>query len=125
MGNLSNTATLYISRIDKGGINEKTLQSLLEQDNDFSENTDQYREDTLELGFENEAERVSKEIFDKYKDRIEEDGEDFDEFETLSLMVKDLFNVEGYIGCSSYYGDYTYEIIETDFEYIVVIATIM
>lgn len=120
MGNLSNTAKLITCRIDKGGVNEKTLQSLLEQDNDFSENTDQYREDTLELGFENEAERVSKEIFEANMVDVKED-----ELMGLLQMVVALFEVEGFIGTSNYYGDYTYEIIETDFEYIVVIATIM
>jgi hypothetical protein len=48
-----------------------------------------------------------------------------DERWTLNLMIKDLFEVTGFIGCSSNYGDYSYEIIETEFEYVVVIATIV
>ena len=118
MGNLNNSAKLFICRIDKGNVNENSLVDLFNNDTDFSENSDQYREDTLELGFENEAERCSKEIFEKHKD-IEIESE------MVSAMVNDVFEVEGFIGQSSYYGDYTYEIIETDFEYIVVIATIM
>jgi hypothetical protein len=40
-------------------------------------------------------------------------------------MVSDLFKVEGFIGTSSHYGSYEFEIIETEYEYIVVIATII
>ena len=67
MSNLNNTPQLFICRIDKHGVDENSLISILEQDNDFSENEDYFRIDTLELGFENEAERVSKEIFEKIK----------------------------------------------------------
>jgi hypothetical protein len=40
-------------------------------------------------------------------------------------MVSDLFEVEGFIGNSSNYGEYEFEIVETEYEYVVVIATIM
>jgi hypothetical protein len=40
-------------------------------------------------------------------------------------MVSDLFEVDGFIGNSSNYGEYEFEIVETEYEYIVVIATIM
>lgn len=120
MGNLNNEAKLIIQRIDKGGVNETSLIDILAQDNDFSENEDYFREDTLELGFKDEAERVSKEIFEKNRLDIKED-----ELVGLHQMVVDLFEVDGFIGQSSCYGDYQFEIVETDFEYIVVIATIM
>jgi hypothetical protein len=125
MGNLNNTALLITHQINKGDVNEQSLIGILEQDNDFSENEEYYREDTLELGFNNEAERVSKEIFDKHKHLLDEDEEDFDEYGAIQLMVNDLFDVQGFIGCSSNYGGYQYEVIETDFEYVVVIATII
>ena len=120
MSNLNNTPQLFICRIDKHGVDENSLISILEQDNDFSENEDYYRPDTLELGFENEAERVSKEIFDKNILDVKED-----ELVGLHQMVSDLFKVEGFIGTSSHYGSYEFEIDETEYEYIVVIATII
>ena len=122
MGNLSNTAKLITTRINKGGLNEKSLIDILAQDNDFSENEECYREDTLDLGFKDEAERVSKEIFDNCKMSCKIGD---DEYIFLHRMLMQLFRVEGFIGRSSYYGDYQYEVIDTDFEYIVVIATIM
>jgi len=120
MGNLNNTPLLITERIDIGEINEQSLIGILEQDCDFSQNEEYYREDTLELGFKNEAERVSKEIFDKHKENLKDD-----ELDTLNSMVNDLFDVSNFIGQSSNYGGYTFDIIETEFEYVVVIATII
>ena len=120
MSNLNNTPKLFICRIDIHGVDENSLISILEQDCDFSENEDYYRPDTLELGFENEAERVSKEIFEKNILDVKDD-----ELVGLHQMVSDLFKVEGFIGTSSHYGSYEFEIIETEYEYIVVIATII
>jgi hypothetical protein len=120
MSNLNNTPKIFICRIDTHGVDENSLISILEQDNDFSENEDYYRPDTLELGFENEAERVSKEIFEKNILDVKDD-----ELVGLHQMVSDLFKVEGFIGTSSHYGSYEFEIIETEYEYIVVIATII
>ena len=112
---MSQDLTLITARIDRGAVNETALVDILEQDNDFSENEEYYRPDTLALGFENEAERVSKEIYEKFKDNEEES-------ERLNSMVTELFEVSGFIGASSNYGRYRYDVIETDFEYIVVIA---
>lgn len=120
MSNLNNTPRLITCRIDKCGVNEKSLIPILEQDNDFSENEDYFREDTLELGFENEAERVSKEIFEANIVDVKDD-----ELVGLHQMVAALFEVEGFIGNSSNYGEYEFEIIETEYEYVVVIATII
>jgi hypothetical protein len=125
MGNLNNTALLITHQINKGDVNERSLIGILEQDCDFSQNEEYYREDTLGLGFNNEAERVSKEIFDKHKNLLDKDKEDFDEYGAIQLMVNELFDISNFIGQSSSYGDYSFEIIETDFEYIVVIATII
>jgi hypothetical protein len=105
MSNLNGTTLLFTDRISKGSINEETLIGFLEQDDDFVGKM---------------AKRISKEIYDKHKIDLEDD-----EYETLRLMIKDLFEVTGFIGCSSNYGDYSYNIIETEFEYVVVIATIV
>jgi hypothetical protein len=105
MSNLNGTALLFTDRISKGSINEETLIGFLEQDDDFVGKM---------------AKRISKEIYQKHEIDLKND-----ELWTLNLMIKDLFEVTGFIGCSSNYGDYSYEIIETEFEYVVVIATIV
>lgn len=105
MSNLNGTTLLFTDRISKGEINEETLIGFLEQDDDFVGKM---------------AKRISKEIYEKHKIDL-----DNDELWTLNLMIKDLFEVTGFIGCSSNYGDYSYKIIETEFEYVVVIATIV
>jgi hypothetical protein len=105
MSNLNGTVLLFTDTISKGEINKETLIGFLEQDGDF-------------VG--KPAKRISKEIFDKHKIDL-----DNDEYETLHLMIKSLFDVTGFIGCSSEYGDYSYSIIETEFEYVVVIAVVV
>jgi len=120
MSNLNNTPKLITCRIDRRGVNERSLIAILEHDNDFVENEEYYRPDTLELGFENEAERVSKEIYVANMVDVKDD-----ELVGLHQMVAALFEVEGFIGTSGSYGEYEFEIIETEYEYIVVIATII
>jgi len=105
MSNLNGTALLFTDIISKGSINKETLIGFLEQDDDFVGKM---------------AKRISKEIYQKHKINLKND-----ELWTLNLMLRDLFEVTGFIGCSSNYGDYSYEIIETEFEYVVVIATIV
>jgi len=109
---------ITIARVDKNGIGEHSLIELFSRDEDFTNNEDYFREDTLKLGYENEAERVSKEIFHEAKAEVGEE----DEEALISEMVKLIFEVPNFIGNSSYYGNTTYEIIDTDYEYIVVIA---
>ena len=64
------------------------LFSLLRNDNDLIENEDEFREDTLELGFESEADRIVKEY-------IQENGvpntiEDFENAcEEISSNISD------------------------------------
>jgi hypothetical protein len=122
MGNLRNEIGLIVFNVDKNSeaINEKTLIPAFNEDCDFTENEDYFREDTIELGFENEAERVSKEIFDECM----ADETIQTESELLEAMVKSLFDVDNFIGTSSNYGDYSYQIVETEFEFVVIISYI-
>ena len=115
MSNHGNNANLIISRVDKGEINENSLQDILEHDSDFGENEEYFREDTIKLGFKNEAERVSTELFKKHK-KVD------DEAEQLQAMVQDLFIVDNFIGQSGHYGSHTFDIIETEFEFVIIIA---
>lgn len=122
MSNLSNKVELIVFNVDKNceAINEKTLIPAFQNDTDFTENKEYFREDTLSLGFENEAERESKEIFDECM--ANEDLQD--ERELLTAMVEKLFEVDTFIGTSDYYGDYKWQIVETEFEFIVIITYI-
>lgn len=122
MSNLSNKVELIVFKVDRNNeaIDEKTLIPAFENDGDFTENEDYFRDDTLELGFETEAERVSKEIFDECM----EDEDLTDELDLLTKMVEKLFEVDGFIGTSDYYGDYKWRIVETEFEFIVIITYI-
>lgn len=119
MSNHGNKANIIVVAIDKNGIDENSLVEILEIDSDFCENEEYFREDTLKKGFANEAARVSTEIFKKlsklrkYKD---------DEPALVDAMVKAVFDVPNFIGQSDLYGDYTYDITETDFQYIISIA---
>lgn len=122
MSNLSNKVELIVFNVDKNceAIDEKTLVPAFQNDADFTENTEYFREDTLSLGFKNEAERESKEIFDECMA-----NEDLrDEKELLTAMVEKLFEVDTFIGTSDYYGDYKWRIVETEFEFIVIITYI-
>ena len=115
MSNHGKEANLLIETIDKGMIDETTLISILENDSDLSENEEYFRPDTLKKGFNNEAERVSKEIFNKFKKIKNEETR-------VEKMVRALFDVPNFIGRSQAYGDYTYEITETEFQYVISIA---
>ena len=118
MGNLSNTPKLITCRIDKGNITHKSLYPIFASDSDFNRNSEEYQYDTLAKGFCDEAERQSTEIWIKRKN-IE------DEKERLDLMLADVFEVKGFIGTSSEYGDWVHEVIETEFEFIVIISTVI
>ena len=118
MSNFNNTIGQVIFLVGKGEINEKSLIPAFQNDADFTENEEYFREDTIELGFENEAERVSSEIYEELH------VDNLTEFELLSSMVEKLFEVDNFIGQSSDYGDYESKIVETEFQYVVVISYI-
>lgn len=52
---------LFTAQLDKHNVKDAVSQ-ILSIDNDFTENECYFREDTLDLGFENEVERVAEEI---------------------------------------------------------------
>ena len=57
---------LHVHHISIKGCHEKMFIPFFDIDSDFSENEEYYREDTLTLGFKNESERCSKELYDRY-----------------------------------------------------------
>ncbi|NQY54628.1 MAG: hypothetical protein HRT42_13770, partial [Campylobacteraceae bacterium] len=73
----------------------KFLYLLLEVDNDLTENEEYFREDTLTLGYENEAERIVKEY-------ISSNGYPNDEkelTEAVSKITDSITNQEYYGSC--------------------------
>jgi hypothetical protein len=64
--------TLNVSQITIEGCNENMFVPFFEIDADFSDNQEYFREDTISLGYENEAERCSEELYKKHF----EDGAD-------------------------------------------------
>ncbi len=119
MSNHNGELNLKVVTIDKGDVNEKSLQEIFEVDADFFMNEKVYRPDTLKKGFVNEAERVSTEIFKKNSKKIS--AED-DELGLLGAMLEDVFKVKNFIGESSYYAHHDYVVTETDFQYVISIA---
>lgn len=57
---------LSVTQFEINGYHEKMFVDFFAYDSDFYENEEYFREDTLELGFKNEAERCSKELYEKY-----------------------------------------------------------
>lgn len=110
------TPNLAVCRIDKNAIGENSLYDLFAIDSDFTENEEYFRDDTLTKGFKDEAERVSSEIYNKHKDT------DVSELERVYNMLDDVFDVDNFIGTSDHYGKYEYQVVDTEFEYVIVVA---
>lgn len=105
MGNLSNSLTQEKVRVSlRPEMLEANLIRLISFDLDFSENEEYFREDTLSLGYENEAERVVKEYLAENK--VTNKKELFYCCSDLLSMVFD----------SSFYGDWTLDVVETSNE---------
>lgn len=119
---------LNVTNINIEGTNPKMFKSFFEIDSDFGENVDYFRPDTIELGYENEAERCSEELYEKYFSEAP-DGH----METLGIALEEGANFvsnNGYLtqfllGNSTHVTDYKISIICTnshDNEYVVVIS---
>lgn len=119
MSNTTGSLNLKVVTIDKGEVNAKSLIEVFNIDADFRENEDAFRPTTLKKGYKNESERVSEEIFKKNVKKINPED---DELGLLGKMLEDVFQVENFIGNSSYYESHDYEITETDFQYVISIA---
>ena len=102
MGNLAGQLTTGKVKIslDSDKI-EKGLYGLISFDLDFTENEEYFREDTISLGYENEAERLSKEYVAERK--ISNKEELFDCCQELLGMVFD----------SSFYGEWDLDVFES------------
>lgn len=108
MGNYNNTVNLAIFNFMEDAIDRSAVEEILNIDSDYSENEEEYREDTITLGFENEAGRSSEEIFDKCKHI--KDPED-----RLKAIVEETIGFSNgchqfIVGNDNWCRDHTYEI---------------
>lgn len=115
---------LNVATVSINGINERMFEELFGIDSDYSENENYFREDTLELGFENEAQRCSKEYYKKFRrkfDRLQKKDFDDDMFiELIEEFVEKCVNdtsIDGsnfILGNSTYTSDYKITYIYND-----------
>jgi hypothetical protein len=105
MANTQGKVNLVTITVSKNDIDETTMLELLSVDNDF-DGTD-------------EGIQISKQAFENNQDKKDE------EYAMLKSMVEETIDeTEGFIGMSSYYGDYEYRVLEHEFEYTIVVTYI-
>ena len=113
---------LLVFQIPKTEIHNRTLVEIFNIDCDFFENVEYFRDDTKELGFQDESERCAEEIYNKHKDIK-------DPKKQLQKMMDDVGGysngIAGFIvGNGTYSGDYKIEIEEVGDVFVVIIAYI-
>ena len=89
-------------------IDRSAVEEILNTDSDYGENEEEYREDTVELGFVSEAARCSVEIYDKHKDIKDPE-------ERLRALVEEVIGFSNgqhqfIVGNDNWCRDYTYDI---------------
>ena len=89
---------------------ETGIESLFTHDNDFTENKEYFRPDTISLGFENEALRIAREETEKLG------GKEITEADIKRIIEDKL------ISSSSYYDESDIEIIDLEKEFVVSVA---
>ena len=111
---------LNVNSVTISGSNKKMFKSFFEIDNDFGDNEEYFRPETLELGYENEAERVSDELYEKFF-REAPDGHE----ETLYVALEEGANMsvdsaecstQFILGNPSCVTDYNIAVVCTDVE---------
>ena len=118
---------LDVHQVEIEGCNEKMFIPFFSIDSDFSENQEYFREDTLELGYESEAERCSKELFEELGGAdFFEDGYAESLAEALEKAANYSFDGTQFIaGNSSYTSQYDITIICIDNDhndYVIVLS---
>ncbi len=117
MGNYSNEVNLLVIKIDTDNL-EVGLRKIFELDSDFTENQEYWREDTEELGFETEADRVLAELFDDEKFKKASLEEQVESICNCSAEQTGTF----FLGNCSYCRDYKFEITEIEGSSIVILS---
>ena len=120
MANYDNNANLHIFRFPKGGTNLKgVVADIFDIDADFGDHEEYFREDTTSMGYETESQRCADEVVDKHSDK--------DGVEQIEAIIEEVIGYSNgmqtfIIGNSNWSGDYNFQIINTNDEYIVAIA---
>lgn len=88
-------------------------------DSDYEENVEYFREDTLDLGYKNEAERCSEEYSKKFQERWRNNEYQDDEgfYKLINDMLEECANDSSidstfYLGNSTYCNEYHITVIE-------------
>jgi len=121
-------SNLQVNQISIEGYNEKMFVPFFEIDSDFSENEEYFRKDTIALGFDNEAERCSKELYDKY---FSDEYDGYQETLEMALSEGAEMSVEGsqfILGNKTYTNQYDITLICVDDhhnDYVVIISYIL
>jgi len=120
MSNHSNNVNLHVFIIDKRMVDKSALIDVFDLDSDFMENEEYFREDTLELGYQNESERCADEVYKAHKDIV-------DPVERLEKMLEDVPEYSNgeqtfIIGNSNHSGDYKFEVTDAGEKIVLSIA---
>ena len=106
-------------------LNKFMFVDFLSMDRDYSENEEYFREDTIELGYENEAERISEEMYNRLIDEYNENP-NYSEEERLKCIediLEELANDSTLdstfiLGNESYTWQYDITVVCNDYEYL-------
>jgi hypothetical protein len=116
---------LVVNQFEIEGCHKEMFVAFFEIDSDFMENKEYFREDTLGLGYKNEAHRCSEELYNEFFPDGEYDGFQ----ETLSVALKHgaHMNTGGsqfILGNQCYTADYHITLVRTtgDDNYVVVVC---
>jgi hypothetical protein len=118
---------LSVQQIEINGYHEKMFVDFFALDNDFEDNEECFREDTLELGFENESERCSKELYDKYFSDAPDGYAETLDAALEEAACKSINGCQFIAGNETYTSEYYISLICTDEsnnEYIVILSMI-
>lgn len=120
MANYENNAKLHTFRFPKGGTNLKgVVADIFDIDADFGANEEYFREDTTSMGYETESQRCADEVVEMHKDK--------DGVEQIEAIIREVIGYSNgmqtfIVGNPNHSGDYDFQIINTNDEYIVAIA---
>jgi len=95
MGNAKSGLGLghFVVDLKKTADVKESLYSLINMDNDLTDNEDYFQDDTLELGYESEAERIIKEALEEFGQPTTPE-----EFEVVAKKVFNAIDEQEYFG---------------------------
>jgi len=109
MSQLSLSSHLFEIELINEEVSKQDLIDLF-FDNDFTENEDYFQEDTLELGYESEAERLATEFFN---------NEDMNAYDKIEACIN------AQLESSNYYHDYDIESTRIGNVYVIAVSMLI